>query len=183
MRLGMILAAGRSLRFGADDKLLAPWQGRPLITWAADALKQSGCDSLGAVISSPDVGAVLPGGFALHPLPPGLPMSASFGLALRKARDAGADGLLICLGDMPNVSAALLQRLLASGESCACLRGDRRMPPAHIAAADFGRVLGPSDGDQGARQFLATLPLDRLIPIDARMAHDVDRPGDLPGPT
>lgn len=182
MRLGMILAAGQSLRFGADDKLLAPWQGRPLITWAAEALMQSGCDRLGAVISSPAVGAVLPDDFVLHTLPSGLPMSASFGLALRQARVAGADGLLICLGDMPNVSAALLRRLLTSGESCACVQGDRRMPPAHIAAGDFGKALGRFEGDQGAREFLATLPRDRLIPIDTRTAHDIDRPGDLSGP-
>lgn len=182
MRLGMILAAGQSLRFGAEDKLLAPWHGRPLITWAAEALRQSGCDSLGAVISSPEVGAVLPDDFARHLLPPGLPMSASFALALRNARDAGADGLLICLGDMPNISAALLRRLLASGESCACLQGDRRMPPAHIAAGDFGHALGPVEGDRGAREFLATLPRDRLIRIDARAAHDIDWPGDLSGP-
>lgn len=182
MRMGMILAAGQSLRFGAENKLLEPWCGRPLITWAVEALRQSGCESVGAVISSPDVAAVLPDDVVLRQVPPGLPMSASFSLALRTAQDKGAEGLLVCLGDMPNISAALLRQLLAFKESCACVQAGRRMPPAYIAARDFARALCASQGDRGAREFLSTLAEDRLIDIDAKIAHDVDRPGDLVGP-
>ena len=36
--LGVLLAAGASRRFGAEDKLLAPWQGQPLVMAASRAL-------------------------------------------------------------------------------------------------------------------------------------------------
>lgn len=180
--LGAILAAGRSTRFGAEDKLLAPWRGRPLVGWAAEALVASGCDEVIAVISAPEVGAVLPDGFTLHRIAPGLPMSASFKLALRIARDRQADGLLLCLGDMPNVDAGLLRRLRSLPGSGACLAAGRRMPPAYIAAGDFDRALDVEDGDHGARSIIAALPETRLIRIDKDAAHDVDRPSDLTRP-
>lgn len=182
MRLGALLAAGRSTRFGPDDKLLAPWRGRPLVSWAAGALREAGCDDLIAVISSPAVGAVLPPEFALHPVGPGLPMSESLREALRVARRKGADGLLLCLGDMPNVTPDLLRALLALPGSGACVQGNRRLPPACVAAGDFDRALGAGAGDHGARDLIAALPAHRLIPVSPEMAHDIDRPGDLASP-
>lgn len=178
-RIGALLAAGQSTRFGAGDKLLAPCRGRPLVAWAAEALLASGCEELVAVVASPQVADALPSGFALHHLPPGLPMSESFRVALTLARDAGASGLLMCLGDMPNISPALLRGLMALPGSGACLHAGRRLPPAWIAAADFARALATPPGDHGARAIIAGLPPDRLIPIDATTAHDVDRPDDL----
>lgn len=181
-RMGVVLAAGGSRRFGADDKLLALWRGRPLVAWAAGALRESGCEELVAVVSSADVAAVLPAGFAVHHLPPGLPMSASLRLALRLARQRGAEGLLVCLGDMPNITAAVLQQLLLLPGSGACLQGGRRLPPAYIMSEDFSFALGAQDGDHGARDLIEALPDARLIQICRNMAHDVDRPADLTGP-
>ncbi|MGP1283696.1 MAG: nucleotidyltransferase family protein [Parasphingopyxis sp.] len=37
MRAAIILAAGRSRRFGTANKLLSPYRGRPLLRWAIDA--------------------------------------------------------------------------------------------------------------------------------------------------
>lgn len=178
-RAGALLAAGGSTRFGLGDKLLAPWRGRPLVTWAADALRAAGCDGLLAVVSSPAVAAVLPADFSVNALPPGAAMSASFKHAVRWAQQGGADGLLLCLGDMPNVSPALLRRLLDLPGSGACAQGHRRLPPVHIAAGDFARVLAAPEGDHGARALVAALPGDRLIPVSRRAAHDIDRPADL----
>lgn len=178
----MLLAAGRSTRFGTDDKLLAPWRGRPLIAWAAGALRDAGCDGLLAVVSSPAIGAALPSGFALHHVAPGLPMSQSLRAALRVARDRRAGGLLLCLGDMPGITPDLLRALLALPGSGACVQGGRRLPPAVIAAGDFDSLLNLPDGDHGARPLIAALPTHRLIPVTAAMAHDIDRPRDLDGP-
>lgn len=181
-RLGALLAAGASTRFGPDDKLLAPCRGRPLVAWAAEALAGAGCDALLGVVSSPAVAAQLPAPFAIHALPAGRPLSLSVGTAVRWARDAGADGLLLCLGDMPNVTPALLRSLLALSGGGACIEGGRRLPPVHLAAKDFQRVLAERDGDHGARGLLAAFPADRLVPVSRDTAHDVDRPGDLAGP-
>lgn len=181
MHMGVLLAAGASTRFGIDDKLLALWKGRPLVTWAAQALSDAGCGLVISVTTSPAVAALLPAGMARRWIAPGLPMSASLRLALREARDRKVKGLLVCLGDMPNVTPELLGRLMAAGESAACVYDRRCMPPAFIAAGDFDRILSLPDGDFGAREVIAGLPPDRLVPIGADAAHDVDRPSDVQG--
>lgn len=177
--LGALLAAGRSTRFGAEDKLLAPWRGRPLLAWAAEALAGAGCTELVAVISSPQVAVALPASFNRLWIAPGLPMSQSFRLALQHARQRGADGLLLALADMPNIDAALLARLLRHPAGAACSDGQRRLPPAFIPAAGFDAALATSEGDFGARAYIAGLPETQLLRIAPHQAHDVDRPQDL----
>lgn len=178
-RIGAVLAAGQSRRFGRANKLLMQWQGRPLVAWPADALLRSGCDAVLAIVSDAEVAAVLPGGVEAQGIAPGLPMSASFNLAVQIAIARDATTLLVCLGDMPNIDAGLLGALLARGETCACHHGGTRTPPVAIAAADFARALPSDHGDHGARQLIAALAPDRLLPISASAAHDVDRPPDI----
>lgn len=179
IRVGALLAAGRSTRFGTQDKLLVPWRGRPLVAWPATALLQSGCDQLVAILSDDAVAAALPQGIAPRRIAKGLPMSASLAMALQVARSQTADCLLVCLGDMPNVGAGLLRALLAQPTSAACHDGHRRLPPVRIDSRDFNRVMAPQPGDHGARAFIATLPADRLLPVSRAIAHDIDRPEDM----
>lgn len=176
--LGVLLGAGQSRRFGPEDKLLAPYAGRPLVTHAADAMRGAGCDALAAVVSSPRVAALLLG-FAPLPVAPGLPMSQSFAAALAHARAVGADRLLLCLGDMPGIDAVLLRRLIAREASAACCCDGRRLPPACIVAADFAQAEALPQGDHGARALIATIPEARLIDIEPAFARDVDRTSDL----
>lgn len=177
--LGVLLAAGQSRRFGASDKLLADWQGRPLVTWPAQALRDdAGCTELAAVTSSARVAALLPGFVPLH-LPAGSPMSESFALAARHAQRIGAEALLLVLGDMPGVTGALLRQLSGQRASTACLWQDRRMPPALLVGTDIAAALDQPPGDYGARRIITRLPPDRLIPISAGMARDIDHPQDL----
>ncbi|MDP5306427.1 nucleotidyltransferase family protein [Paracoccus spongiarum] len=179
MLMGALLAAGASTRFGAEDKLLAAWRGEPLVTWPARALCAAGCDMVIAVVSSPSVAAVLPAGMRCLSVGTGLPMSASFGAALREARRRKARGLVLCLGDMPNVTPGLLHRLSGMHGTAACLQGTRRLPPALIAAGDFAHALTLSEGDHGARALIAALPPARLLPIPSAEALDIDTIEDL----
>jgi molybdenum cofactor cytidylyltransferase len=177
--LGVLLAAGQSRRFGAADKLLANYRGRALVSWAAGAMEGDvGCAELAVVTSSPEVACQLPRFTQLH-LPAGLPMSLSFACAARHAQRVEADALLLVLGDMPAVTAALLRRLVAQGASTACTHEGRRMPPALLVGADIFSALDQQAGDHGARNVIAALPRQRLISISAEMARDIDYPDDL----
>lgn len=176
--LGILLAAGASRRFGFGDKLMADYRGQPLVRHAAAALAGSGCDALAAVLSSPRVADALPGGFARHFVTPGLPMAASFRAAIACARQAGADRLLLCLGDMPHVQTATLRRLLARDRSTACVCDDVRMPPLLLMSRDFPRLDG-IEGDQGARPLVRGLAPQDLVPVAPFQAIDIDSAADL----
>lgn len=178
--LGALLAAGASRRFGPQDKLLATHRGKPLMLWAAEALLGAGCESLAAVVASPETAAILPPGFAPLRIAAGLPQSESLKAAVRAAQAAQADRLLLLLGDMPQISARTLRRLLAMEGSGAraCLHEGRRLPPALLTAADFPEALR-AEGDQGARGILARLTPEALLALSAAEAADVDRPEDL----
>ncbi|MDD2867450.1 NTP transferase domain-containing protein [Neomegalonema sp.] len=177
---GVLLAAGASRRFGPEDKLLALWRGRPLVLRAAEAMREAGCGSLAAVVSSPGVEAVLPEGFAPLRIAPGLPMADSLRRAVLAAQEAGAGSLLICLGDMPGISGETLRRLIsgAEGRTRACVRAGVRSPPALLASADFAAALR-AEGDQGAREVLRGLAPEDLLALTPEEAADVDLPGDL----
>lgn len=175
--LGVVLAAGASRRFGAGDKLLAAFQGGPLVRAAADALRASGVDACAAVVSSEAVAAALPEGFAVRYVAPGQPMAGSFHAALDLAQ--GYDRLLIVLGDMPGVGTELLRRVLAQAGSACCF-GAGRMPPMVLSRADFAAARAAAVGDRGARGFLATLPDGALVALTEAEARDIDLRSDLP---
>lgn len=177
--LGVVLAAGASRRFGVDDKLLAPFRGRPLVSWAAGALVQAGCDVTGAILSAPEVAQVLPAGMLHRFIAPGQDMAASFRAAIAFAREQEAERLLLCLGDMPNVTPQLLQRLLLHKTSAVCCCEGVRLPPLLLAAADFERASLLAEGDRGARAFIISLPPVALVEVDSRVGTDVDVPADL----
>ncbi|ADO41259.1 nucleotidyltransferase family protein [Ketogulonicigenium vulgare] len=172
--VGVLLAAGLSRRFGPENKLTFAWQGQPLMSYAADALVGAGCESLAAVVSDPDVAALLPAGFTAIALPTGLPMASSFVAAVDHAVALGGQRLLICLGDMPGISGARLRELLAMPGSAACTCEGARMPPMVLEAADFTRARASAKGDRGARVFLQSLSPQQLLPLEAFEAVDID---------
>ncbi len=110
-----LLAAGRSQRFGAPDKLVAPLAGRPLIDWAAEAghaveaaqhimvtgldLPQQNCPAGYVQLVNPDAEEGL---------------SSSLRVAAHHAREAGASALLVLLADMPFVRPSHLSLLIAT---------------------------------------------------------------------
>lgn len=176
IRTGILLAAGASRRFGPQDKLLAPLDGRPLIHHAADSMRGATLDHRIAVITSD---ALVPhlAGFTLCRIAPGL-QSDSLHAGLRAA--AGANRLLIALGDMPDVTAAHLDAVLAHAidDAPACSHdGARPLPPACFPAAMLPQLMA-LEGDQGAGRLLADLPPDRMLPAPG-LLRDVDRPADL----
>lgn len=158
----MVLAAGRGRRFGGDGKLLAPFRGRPLVLAAVEAALQSRASpvvvvsghqrqTLAAALEGVPVRIVANPDHAL-----GLSSSLRAGLAVLPK---GLRGAVLLLGDMPLISATLVDRLIAAfdthdGEAI-CVptyRGERGNPvlwPARL----FAR-LAAIEGDQGGRALL-----------------------------
>lgn len=175
--VGVLLAAGKSRRFGEADKLLAPFQGRPLFQHAAEAMRSSDVDARIACVANPALQEHFPD-FQIA-LVDGA-QSDSLKAGLRLAMDLGADRVLIALADMPNISADILNQLLATEDPLATCRviGGPITVPALISSAHFPDVMA-LQGDQGARRlFNAASKLGEVL-ISAQDAMDIDTPSDL----
>ncbi|WP_193371482.1 NTP transferase domain-containing protein [Pelagibius marinus] len=182
----VVLAAGQSRRMGKVNKLLAQVDGRPMVTHVLDALTASQAQPL-AVVTGHDytaVEAALPKrGFTLAHNPDyasGLSSSLRRGLA---ALPEDIDGVLVCLGDMPRVSPAVLNRLIAAfnpleGRAiCVPTWQGKRGNPVLFARRFFAEMQEIA-GDTGARALIGEhadvvceVPMD-----DDAVLLDVDTP-------
>jgi molybdenum cofactor cytidylyltransferase len=114
---GVVLAAGRSSRMGGPNKLLAEIGGKPLVRIVVDAVLASRARPVVVVTGHQrdKVEAALAGlpvKFVHNPhFADGLGTSLKAGIA---ALPAEADGAIVCLGDMPQVDAALIDRLIGA---------------------------------------------------------------------
>jgi molybdenum cofactor cytidylyltransferase len=191
----LILAAGQSRRFGEANKLLAVFEGEPLIVRVArllagarssagglavtvvtrfshdevaTALSASGLPAV-SIVANPNAGD-------------GIGTSISAGIASLAPEVSAA---LITPGDMPFVSAALVERLLAAFEA------DGGMRPACPMGADgtllnpvvwprrlFGKLIALR-GDQGGKSILKHESVCTVaVEVDIRFL-DIDTPVDL----
>ena len=182
MIAGLLLAAGRSARFGGD-KLLAPLHGRALLTWSAAAIAPA-VDALYVVLPPDDAARMA----ALDGIPcmvvphagrdAGLASSIRAGIA---ALPADAEAVVIALGDQPFVATEVVRRLRERWRA----GGAAAVVPAYRDGQGhpvlFDRTLFPRlsvlEGDGGARPLLDALGgAMALLPVDARRPVDVDTP-------
>lgn len=183
---GLVLAAGRSTRMGEANKLLQPVRGKPMVRHAVEAQLASRASPV-IVVTGHQADAVsealvgLDVEFVHNPdFASGLASSVKAGLA---ALPADIRGVVVSLGDMPNVTGPVIDRLAAAFADrpdalavVPTLLGQRGNPVL-LSRALFPAVakLG---GDQGARRLLdeagdaiVEVPLD-----DPAIAIDVDTP-------
>lgn len=181
MTAGILLAAGLSRRFGSEDKLLAPLDGKPLIAHAADALRALSPRMLIAVTRCERVAAQLPDFHIARPGSANAAQSDSLRAGVALADAVGAQRALIVLGDMPHVSADLMRQIVtrctASLPSAASL-GQRAQAPSCWPRASFPALLA-LQGDQGGRALLQNLPPDQLVRASSHQLRDIDTPADL----
>lgn len=188
----VLLAAGLSSRYRALDpsvatKLVAELDGVPLVRRAAEAALASRAAPLVVVTghAEAEVRAALGGlavAFVFNPdHASGLASSLRAGLA---ALPAEADGALVLLGDMPGVTAPLLDRLIVAyagdgaAEAVVPVHRGRRGNPALLGRALFGPALALR-GDEGARRLLDRARVVEEEVDDAGVLRDVDEPAAL----
>ncbi|MBV9348487.1 MAG: molybdopterin-binding/glycosyltransferase family 2 protein [Pseudolabrys sp.] len=158
----VLLAAGRSTRMGAVNKLIAQIGGKPLVRIAAEQALASKArpvivvtgherEKVEAALKGLDVRLVHNADYA-----DGLGTSLRAGIA---AVPATADGAVICLGDMPQVDAPLIDSLLNAFDPdkgaliVVPVIAGRRGNPVVWARRFFPDLMAVS-GDVGARHLI-----------------------------
>jgi molybdenum cofactor cytidylyltransferase len=177
----VLLAAGRSLRFGSADKLEATWRGRPLALHAVAALKPIPFAERLAIVSHTTLDFEALGYRAIVNDRPEDGLSSSLRLGVAAAQEAGAAAMLVALADMPRVTTAHVERVLEAGDRAdaivASSDGLRIRPPALFAAGRFAELAAIRD-DEAVRALLAeairvTAGEDELVDIDT--IEDLER--------
>jgi molybdenum cofactor cytidylyltransferase len=187
----LVLAAGRSTRMGGPNKMLAEADGEPLVVHAVKAALASQAVEIVVVLGhmAGEVRAAIEKAtaasarlrFVVNPdFADGLSTSVRTGVA---ALGPTVDAAVVQLGDMPGVSAPLLDRLMAAfspveGRSiCVPTVGGKRGNPVLWARRFFPEIAKLS-GDSGAKHLIgehADLVCEVEMSGDAAIT-DIDTP-------
>ncbi len=183
---GLVLAAGRSTRMGGPNKLLEEINGKPLVRIVAEQALASRAspvivvtghqrERVERVLAGLSVTVVHNPDFA-----DGLSTSLRAGI---KAVPPDADGAIVTLGDMPQVSAKLIDRLIAAFDPergalvvIPTIDGKRGNPV--LWARRFFPDLLAVEGDIGARHLIAGYAeaVAEVAIEDAAALTDIDTP-------
>lgn len=182
-----LLAAGLGRRFqGEESKLLAPFKGRPLYTYALESLSQIPAHKV--FVTRPDFMEVIESQGLPHPQAYGFEVilnprpqrgqGYSTALAARCFLNTPVTGVLYCVCDQPFLSRETLQTLIRAFESD---------PTTPVRASYAGRpgnpVLFPArtlkdlaalDGDLGGRAVLQKEAYIHYVPCPVHEGADID---------
>jgi molybdenum cofactor cytidylyltransferase len=138
----VLLCAGQSRRFGAENKLLHPLHGKPLVLHSAQMLAAlpfaariatvpEGEDELAELLAD--------AGFQTIPLANEVTQPQSLGAGLEAALALSPTGICVALGDMPYVTAAHIEALAnaASPSGPAASQGLGWIGPPWVAPAHW----------------------------------------------
>ena len=182
----LVLAAGRSSRMGGPNKLLAEIGGRPLVRIAVEEALASQARPVIVVTGHQRERveaalAGLPVDFVHNPyFADGLGTSLKTGIA---ALPAQSDGVIVCLGDMPQVDAAMIDRLIGAIDpskgaliAMPTIEGQRGNPV--VWSRRFFPDLMAVEGDVGARYLIGRYTeAVAEVPLSGKAAlTDVDTP-------
>jgi CTP:molybdopterin cytidylyltransferase MocA len=185
--VGIVLAAGRSSRFGSP-KALAVLEGETLAALAVRTLSTGGCDSVVVVVGPPHEAALraaLTGVELARNSEPerGMLSSLQVGLA-RVSPMATPTAVVFSLVDHPRVRPDTVARLIAEWRSVP----ERSVRPLHAGRGGHPVVLGPSAlaavtaAEPGATLRDVVRAAGGFMDVavdDPGVLHDVDLPEDL----
>ncbi len=187
-----MLAAGTANRYRAADpsiatKLVALIDGVPMVRHIVEAALASRARPVVVVTgyAEAEVRATLDGltvGFVANPdYATGMASSLRAGLS---ALPTKVDGALVLLGDMPGVTAPLLDRLIEAHradpdrDAVVPMHAGRRGNPVLLGRVLFGAAM-ELHGDEGARRLLVRAQVLEVDVTDRAVLVDVDDPATL----
>lgn len=185
----LVLAAGRSTRMGAVNKMLAEIGGKPLVRIAAEQAVASHAQPI--IVVTGHEREKVEG--ALKSLPVRFVHNADYAEGLGTSLKAGiaavpeeSDAAIVCLGDMPQVDAALINRLIAAfdperGALVVVPSIDGRRGNPVVWSRRFFHDLMAIQGDVGARHLIGNYAEAVVeVPLAGEAAlTDVDTPESL----
>jgi len=179
--VGLVLAAGSGSRLGQPKALVRVGEER-LVDRAVRTLRSGGADPVVVVLGAA-LTEVADAWVVENPeWASGMGSSLRLGLA---AMPADADAAIVALVDQPDITPAVIARLVATFAAgapvaVAAYRG-KRGNPVLLARSTWAEVSRLADGDVGARPFLAAHPeLVTAVPCDdIADPADIDTPADL----
>lgn len=200
---GVVLAAGTSSRFGAENKLLATVDDEPLVRHAVESLLAADLDEVVVVVGyeAKRVQTAVDDLVEAAETPVRIVENEDFATgqasSVRRGVDAvaesaaddsagrdSADAVLFALGDMPDVRPETVETLVAAFAAgvgdplVAAYEGARGNPV--LFGRDYFDRLTDVEGDTGGREILLDAPGTTLVETgDPGVRRDVDRPGDL----
>lgn len=182
----IVLAAGRSTRMGPENKLLMEVSGKPMVRHVVEAVESSQAGDIVVVIGheAARVEEALAGMTVRFVKNDDYADGISTSLRAGLNRVGGdADAVIVCLGDMPDISASHIDKLIAAfdpkeGRSiCVPVTGGRRGNPT-LWGREFFDEMTTVKGDVGAKHLIG-IHDDRVCEVafdDEGVLTDVDTP-------
>lgn len=179
MTAAVLLCAGGSIRFSPNQhKLLAPFRGRPLVSWSLENVLAAGLDEVIVVEGPIELAQFCGDAVRVHNPDWSSGQSSSLQTGIRAASARGHGTIVVGLGDQPFVppSAWAAVASTASPIAVASFEG-QRTPPVRLDRSVWPML--PVSGDVGARELMKARPdLVREVPCQGRFI-DVDTADDL----
>lgn len=176
---GLVLAAGRSSRMG-EPKPLLELDGRTFLQATIEALRQGGCDTVTAVVASPEAAeaARAAGGRVAEGRPDGEQIDS-----LRSGLDAlgpGVEAAAVLPVDHPRVRAATVEALLSAWRSDpeAVIRPVHEGEPGHptVFPRRLWDALRDPSLEHGARSVVESTRVVDVPVDDPGVLVDIDTP-------
>lgn len=179
----IVLASGQSKRFGAHNKMLVDFKGKPLISHIMGTVSDMNFLVKLAVIPNDEPLVALVSRDGFEPVinnDPAKGQGRSLAIGAQQAISKGCAGAIVVLGDMPFINGAHLETMLSRMEDNDGVMSNCdgvSMPPACFNRKALKR-LSQNTMDVSGKTKLADLSIATL-PLSTQQARDIDTKEDL----